>query len=106
MTLEEDRLLLHELRGVNLKVNFFLGTREEYLQQQKCVSYSVCYESVDVRVEQVTYVEALYELDFYYTAQQLIIDDHTLSGEVYDFQCEQTSSGLIAYCAILLGRDY
>ena len=34
MILEEDRLILHDLRGVNLRVDFFLGTREEYLKQQ------------------------------------------------------------------------
>ena len=102
----EDRLILHDLKGVNLKVAFFLGTREEYLQQAKCIAYSVCYESVDVRVDQVTFVEPLYDLDFYSISQQLIIDDHVLSGEVLDFRFEQTTDGLIASCAILLGRDY
>ena len=107
MTLEEDRIILHDLRGVNLKVAFFLGTRAELLQQQKCVAYSVCYESVDVRVDQVTYIEPLYELDFYYSSQQLIIDDHVLSGDVLSFSCERDSDGtLVAYCKILLGRDY
>lgn len=105
MTLE-DRLILHDLKEVNLKVAFFLGTREEYLQQAKCISYSVCYESVNVRVDQITCVEPLYELDFYYATQQLIIDDHVLSGDVLSFYCEQTASGLIAFCTILLGRDY
>lgn len=106
MTLEEDRLVLHDLKGVNLKVGFFLGTRKEFLLQQKCISYSVCYDSVDVRVDQITYMEPLYELDFYYTSQQLIIDDHILAGEVCSFYCEKTTAGLTAYCKILLGRDY
>ena len=106
MILEEDRLILHDLKGVNLKVNFFLGTRKEFLENKKCITYSVCYDSVDVIVDQVTYMESLYDLDFYYISQQLHIDDHTLSGDLIDFRCEQTSSGLIAYCIILLGRDY
>ena len=102
----EDRLILHDLKGVNLKVAFFLGTREEYLQQAKCIAYSVCYESVDVRVDQVTVVEPLYDLDFYSVSQQLIIDDHVLSGEVLDFRFERNETGLIASCTILLGKDY
>lgn len=106
MTLEEDRLILHDLQQVNLKVDFFLGTRKDFLEQQKCIAYSVCYDSVDVRVDQITYIEPLYELDFYCTSQQIFIDDHILSGEVYSFRCEQTDSGLIAFCTILLGRDY
>ena len=106
MILEEDRLVLHDLKGVNLKVSFFLGTRQELLQQQKCISYSVCYHSVDVKVYQITYKEPLYELDFYYTTQQLIVDDHIISGDLCSFYCEQTSLGLTASCKILLGRDY
>jgi hypothetical protein len=106
MILEEDRLILHDLRGVNLKVDFFLGTRKEFLDQQKCIAYSICWETVDVRVDQVTIVEQLFDLDFHFNTQQLFIDDHLLSGEVYSFHCEPTESGLIAYCALLLGRDY
>ena len=106
MTLEESRLILHDLKGVNLKVDFFLGTREEYLRQQKCISYSVCYESVNVRVDQVTLAEQLSELDFSFTTQRLIIDDHTLSGEVLSFRCEKIDGLLTALCKILLGRDY
>ena len=104
MILEEDRLVLHDLKGVNLKVDFFLGNRKEYLRKTKCVTYSVCYESVDIRVDQITYVEPLYELDFYSVSQQIFIDDHVLSGEVIDFHCEQNDSGLIAFCTILLGN--
>lgn len=102
----EDRLILHDLIGVNLKVGFFLGTRKEYLQQQKCISYSVCWESVNVKVEQIVISEQISDLDFYYTIQQLIVDDHVISGEVINFNFERAESGLIASCAILLGRDY
>ena len=104
--LEEDRMILHDLKGVNLKVDFFLGTREEYMQQQKCISYSVCYEAVNVRVDQITLSEPISDLNFYFSTQQLIIDDHVLSGDVLYFQCEKTDDILTAYCKILLGRDY
>lgn len=106
MTLTEDRLILHDLKGVNLKVSFFLGTREEFIKEKKCISYSVCYDSVDVKVYQLTVSELISDLDFFYTTQQLIIDDHTLSGEVINFRFEPSDSGLIASCAVLLGRDY
>lgn len=107
MTLEEDRLTLHDLKGVNLKVDFFLGTRKEFIEQVKCIRYSVCYESVDVRVDQVTYTEPLYDLDFYFSIQQIFIDDHIVSGEVVGFYCERASTGVLtASCKILLGRDY
>ena len=104
---KEDRLILHDLKGVNLKVDFFLCTREELLQDTKCVSYSICWDTVDVRVEQITFVEQLYELDFYHDARQLTIDDQVISGDLYDFSCAFDSTGsLIASCKILLGRDY
>lgn len=106
MILEEDRLILHDLRGVNLKVDFFLGTRKEFIEDTKCIAYSVCYESVDVRVDQITLAEQLLELDFFYCVQQLSIDDNCISGEVVSFHCEQTDTGLTAFCTILLGRDY
>lgn len=106
MILEEDRLILHDLKGVNLKVSFFLGTRKEYLQDTKCISYSVCYDSVDVRIFQVTVIEQISELDFFYRTQQLVIDDHTVYGDVYDFQCEVNDNILTAFCTILLGKDY
>ena len=106
MTLEEDRIILHDLRGVNLKVDFFLGTREEFLDQQKVISYSVCYDSVDVRVDQVTLSEQLSDLDFYFSTQQLFIDDHVISGEVISFYCELGEGNLLtAYCKILIGRN-
>jgi hypothetical protein len=107
MILEEDRLILHDLRGVNLKVDFFLGTRKEFIEQTKCIQYSVCYESVDVRVDQLTYTEPLYDLDFHFNTQQLFIDDHIISGEVLSFYCERANNGILtASCKMLIGRDY
>lgn len=107
MILEEDRLILHDLKGVNLKVDFFLGTRKEFIEQTRCISYSVCYESVDIRVDQVTYFEPLYGLDFCFSVQQIFIDDHTVAGEVCGFYCEPNNTGILtASCTILLGRDY
>jgi hypothetical protein len=106
MTLEEDRIVLHDLKGVNLKVGFFLGTRDEYIQNKRCVAYSVCWEYVSVKVYQVTIIEPIQDLDFHYLSHQLVIDDHVLSGEVCDFNCWQADSGLTASCALLLGRDY
>jgi len=104
MTLEEDRLILHDLRGVNLKVGFFLGTREEFLNDTKCISYSICWESVDVRVDTITLSEEL--LGFFYVTQRLIVDDHVIAGEVIDFRCEKVDGIITAFCTILLGRDY
>jgi hypothetical protein len=106
MTLEEDRIMLHDLRGVNLKVDFFLGTRKEYIEDTKCISYSICWDTVNVRVDQITLSEELSELDFYHVTQQLIIDDHVLSGEVLCFRCDKIDGALTAYCKMLLGRDY
>lgn len=102
----EDRLILHDLRGVSLRVGFFLGTREEFLKDTQCISYSICWKSVDVRVDQITLTEQLSELDFYFSTQQLIIDDHVIAGEVIDFQCEKVDGFIMASCKILLGRDY
>lgn len=106
MILEEDKITLHDIKGVNLKVGFFLGNKKEFLQQKKCISYSVCWDFVNVRVDQVTIKEQLHELDFYYLSHKLYIDDHMLSGEVCNFNCWQTSAGLVASCTLLLGRDY
>ena len=106
MILEEDRLILHDLKGVNLKVDFFLGTRKEFIEHKKCIAYSVCYDSVDVRVYQLTIMEPLSDLDFYFNTQQLVIDEHIISGEVISFSCTPGDTGLTACCTILLGRDY
>jgi hypothetical protein len=104
--IEEDRLVLHELRGVNLKVDFFLGTRKELLDNSKCIAYSICWKGVDVRIDLITFTEQLSELDFYFSAQQLFIDDHIISGDVIDFHWEVDETGLIiAYCKILIGRE-
>ncbi len=106
MTLEEDRITLHDIKGVNLNVGFFLGTREEFLKDTKCISYSICWDQVDVRVETITLSEDLLELEFFYVTQQLIIDDHVIAGEVINFRCDKVDGILTASCTILLGRDY
>jgi hypothetical protein len=106
MTMVEDRLVLHDLKGVNLRVGFFLGTREEWLKNTKCINYSICWESVDVRVDQLTVSELISELDFFYTTQQLIVDDHVIAGDLLDFRCEKTARAITASCTVLLGRDY
>ena len=104
--IEEDRITLHELRGVNLKVDFFLGTRGELMDKSKCIAYSICWKDVDIRVDTITFTEQLSDLDFYFSAQQLFIDDHVISGDVVDFHWEAGDKGLIiAYCKILIGRE-
>ena len=104
--IEEDRLVLHELKGVNVKVDFFLGTEKEFLDRVGCIAYSICWEAVDIRVDMITVTEQLSELDFYFSAQQLFIDDHVISGDVVDFRCEADENGrIIAYCKILIGRE-
>ena len=107
MTLDEDRLILHDLKGVNLRVGFFFGTREDLQKDTRCISYSVCWNSVDVLVDQVTVSEQISELDFYYSRPRLFIDDHKLSGEVVGFTTELGENNILtASCTILLGRDY
>ena len=107
MTLEEDRLILHDLKGVNLKVDFFFGTREDFLKDVRCISYSVCWKAVDVLVDLVTVAEQISELEFYYDRQRLFIDDHKLSGEVIGFNTEPDENNILtASCTVLLGRDY
>ena len=104
--IEEDRLVLHELKGVNLKVDFFLGTRAELLNNARCIAYSICWKNVDIRVELLTFTEQLLDIDFYFSAQQLFIDDHAISGDVIDFHWETDEAGLIiAYCKILIDRE-
>lgn len=102
---EEDRLVLHELRGVNLKVDFFLGTRKELLDNAKCIAYSILWRGVDVRVDTITFTEQISDLDFYFSGQQLFIDDHVITGDVVDFRWESAGNKIIAYCKILIGRD-
>ena len=106
MNTVEDRLMLHDLRGVNLKVDFFLGTREELCDHQKCFAYTLCWKSVDVRVDQVTRSESISGLNFYSNTQQLFIDDFCIRGDVFSFYCEKESEDLLtAYCKILVGRN-
>ena len=104
--LEEDSLVLHDLKGVNLTAGFFLGTRKEFLDGTKCISYSVCYNSVDVLIYQVTLSEQISDIEFYSQTKQLYIDEHEVSGDVFSFRCEKVNGILSAFCTILLGRDY
>lgn len=105
-TLEDDRIILHELRGVNVKVDFFLGTRKDLLDDSKCMAYSICWRGVDVRVDTITFTEQISDLDFYFSGQQLFIDDHIITGDVVDFRWESDENNkIIAYCKILIGRD-
>ena len=103
---QEDRLILHDLRGVNIKVDFFLGSRKEFLDQDPCVSYSIKWRQVDVRVDQVTVSEHVSELGFFFSTQRLFIDNFCISGEVFNFQYKNIYNIITASCVILLGRDY
>lgn len=104
--LEDDRLTLHDLRGVNLKVDFFLGTREELLDETECTAYSIRWRAVDVRVDLVTVTERISGLTFYYQTQQLYIDNQIISGDVISFRTDVIYSCISAFCTIALGRDY
>lgn len=96
--IEDDRITLHDLRGVNVKVDFFLDTEKRL--------YSICWDKVDIRVEQITITEMIHELPFTWNTQQLFIDDHLLTGEVLDFRCETGSNGSIqVYCKIVIRWD-
>lgn len=104
--LEEDRIILHDLRGVNVKVDFFLGTRAELLNRTRCLAYSTCWKEVDVRVDTVTFTEQVADLDFYFSAQQLFIDDCQITGDVVDFHWQVGDDGMIiAFCKVLIGRE-
>ncbi len=104
--IEEDRIVLHELKGVNVKVDFFLGTKRELLDNSRCIAYSICWKDVNVRVDMITYTERISELDFFFSVHQLFIDDQMISGDVIDFHWEVGDAGrIIAFCKILIGRD-
>jgi hypothetical protein len=95
---EDDRITLHDLRGVNVKVDFFLDTEKRL--------YSICWDKVDIRVELCTFTEQISELDFFFSIHQLFIDDHRISGDVIDFRCEAGEQGVItAYCKIIVKWD-
>jgi hypothetical protein len=92
---DECQLILHDIKGVNLTVGFFLDT-ETFL-------YSICWNKVDVRVEQLTITELIQELPFTSNTQQLFIDDHLITGEVLDLRCELGSDRSVqAYCKIVI----
>jgi hypothetical protein len=95
---DEYQLVLHDIKGVNLTVGFFLDT--------DTFMYSICWNKVDVRVEQLTITELIQDLPFTTNTQQLFIDDHLLTGEVLDFRCERGSDDSIqAYCKIVIRWD-
>ena len=92
---DEYQLILHDIKGVNLTVGFFLDT-ETFL-------YSICWNKVDARVEQITITELIQELPFTSNTQQLFIDDHLITGEVLDFRCELgPNKSILAYCKIVI----
>jgi hypothetical protein len=95
---DEYQLVLHDIKGVNLTVGFFLDT--------DTVMYSICWNKVDVRVERLTITELIQELPFTTNVQQLFIDDHLITGEVLDFRCELGSDRSVqAYCKIVIRWD-
>ena len=92
---DEYQIILHDLRGVNLTVGFFLDT-ETFL-------YSICWNKVDVRVEQITVTEMIHELPFVYNTQQLFIDDRLITGDILDFRCEPRPGDRVqVYCKIVI----
>lgn len=94
---EEDRVLLHDLRGVSLRVDFFCST------DLKHVVSSTFWTDVDVRVYEVTYVEPIYDLDFYYTTHQLFICDQIITGDVLEFRYEiDETGGVLSYCKMII----
>lgn len=98
--LEEDRLTLHDLIGVSLRVDFFCTTDLEH------VVASTFWASVDVRVDSITYNEQISELDFYYNTHQLFINDQIIVGNVLDFRCTTDEQGsLLSYCKMIICWD-
>lgn len=96
--LEDDRIILHDLRGVNLTVGFFLDTEISL--------YSICWRKVDVRVELCNFIEQVSEQSFPFSTQQLFIDDRKISGDVIDFRCEPGVDDIInVYCKIVILWD-
>ena len=91
---DEYQLILHDLRGANLTVGFFLDT-DTFL-------YSICWSKVAVRVEQLTITEQIHELPFTYNIQQLFIDDHLITGDVLDFRCSVVDNNIQVYCKIII----
>jgi hypothetical protein len=91
---DDNIIILHDLRGVNLTVGFFLD-REMPL-------YSVCWDRVDVRVTQITVTEQIQELPFTYNTQQLFIDDHLITGDVLDFRCSKHGESIQVYCKLVI----
>jgi hypothetical protein len=94
---EEDRVLLHDLRGVSLRVDFFCST------DLKHVVSSTFWTDVDVRVDKVTYEELISELDFYHQNYQLFICDQVITGDVLEFRYEvDETGGVLSYCKMII----
>jgi hypothetical protein len=95
---EEDRIILHDLRGVNVKVDFFLDINTPL--------YPITWQGVNVRVELCTFIEQISELDFFFSSKLLFIDDHLISGDVIDFDCKVGAGGILyATCKIIINWD-
>ena len=99
----EDLVILHDLREVNVRVGFFFGSREARQIPEGCIAYSICWQKVDVRVELATVNEQISDLDFWSQSQRLVIDDHQIAGEVFDFRWEPESN--LVSCKILLENE-
>jgi hypothetical protein len=95
MDIEDEQLILHDLRGVNLTVGFFSDIEKSL--------YSVCWRKVDVRVELCYCSEQISDLTFHFNTQRLFVDDHMISGEVVDFRCEPGKDGVIqVFCKLII----
>jgi hypothetical protein len=95
MDIEDEQLILHDLRGVNLTVGFFSDIEKSL--------YSVCWRKVDVRVEFCYCSEQISDLTFHFNTQRLFVDDHIISGDVVDFRCEPTKDGVIqVFCKLVI----
>ena len=103
---EEDRITLHELQGVSLRVDFFYGSEKETAELPTQVQYSTFWDAVDVRVDLITFTECLSDLDFFFSGHQLFIDDQLISGTVIDFYYNVIDSKTVkAFCKIVIGWD-
>ena len=99
----EDLIVLHDLREVNVRVGFFLGSRKARQYPEGCIAYTICWQKVNVRVELITLTEQISDLDFYAQSQRLVIDDHQITGEVFDFRWDPEAG--LATCKILIENE-
>ena len=102
--LSEERILIHDLKKVNVKVDFLWDTKSELVDWNDCVMYPTFWTDVDVRVETLTFAEQLLGQVFVFNTQQLFINDQCISGDVLDFRCERDNSGKITvFCKVVVG---